>query len=159
MKLPGRFTPDNFTFDFLDCTTSTPSPCATAFCSHRGPGEPPGIPWSLWAPPSILSGVLGLLVGYAVPQFIPLGGRAFTSDYSPPLLGAGHCLRRGLFILFLPCRGPIPALYGTPAILIIALIAEKMPFASRSGIAAMTQLGRGPEEAARGCRCRMVYPV
>ena len=45
--------------------------------------------------------------------------------------------------------GPIPALYGTPLLLIIALIAEKMPYASRSGIVAMTQLGKDPEEAAQ----------
>jgi iron(III) transport system permease protein len=42
-----------------------------------------------------------------------------------------------------------PALYGTPLILKLALIAEKMPYASRSGIAAMTQLGKEAEEAAR----------
>ena len=42
---------------------------------------------------------------------------------------------------------------GTPQIiallLVLALIAEKMPYASRSGIAAMTQLGKEAEEAAR----------
>jgi iron(III) transport system permease protein len=51
--------------------------------------------------------------------------------------------------LFAVARGPLPALYGTPLILVLALIAEKMPYASRSGIAAMTQLGKEAEEAAR----------
>jgi iron(III) transport system permease protein len=51
--------------------------------------------------------------------------------------------------LFAVARGPVPALYGTPLILVLALIAEKMPYASRSGIAAMTQLGKEAEEAAR----------
>ena len=31
----------------------------------------------------------------------------------------------------------------------LALIADQMPFASRAGVAAMIQLGRAPEEAAR----------
>lgn len=63
---------------------------------------------------------------------------------------------------FAVARGPIPALYGTPLILILALIAEKMPYASRSGIAAMTQLGKEAEEAAQiagaGLR-RIVIPI
>jgi iron(III) transport system permease protein len=66
-----------------------------------------------------------------------------------PYLVPGIAFAAAFFYLFAVDRGPIPALYGTPFILIIALVAEKMPFASRSGIAAMTQLGKEPEEAAR----------
>ena len=46
-------------------------------------------------------------------------------------------------------RGPIPALYGTTLILMLALIADQMPYASRAGISAMMQLGKDPEEAAQ----------
>jgi iron(III) transport system permease protein len=46
-------------------------------------------------------------------------------------------------------RGPIPALYGTSLILILALMADQMPYASRAGISAMMQLGKEPEEAAQ----------
>ena len=46
-------------------------------------------------------------------------------------------------------RGPIPALYGTSLILMLALIADQMPYASRAGISAMMQLGKDPEEAAQ----------
>ena len=51
--------------------------------------------------------------------------------------------------LFAVQRGPIPALYGTAAILMLALIADQMPYASRAGVAAMMQLGKDPEEAAQ----------
>jgi iron(III) transport system permease protein len=46
-------------------------------------------------------------------------------------------------------RGPLPALYGTPIILVLAILADQMPFASRAGISGMMQLGRDPEDAAR----------
>lgn len=46
-------------------------------------------------------------------------------------------------------RGPIPALYGTAALLVLIYFTEQMPFASRAGISAMMQLGPEPEEAAR----------
>jgi iron(III) transport system permease protein len=51
--------------------------------------------------------------------------------------------------LFAVQRGPIPSLYGTVFILILALIADQMPYASRAGISAMMQLGKEPEEAAQ----------
>jgi hypothetical protein len=52
-------------------------------------------------------------------------------------------------VLFAVQRGPIPALYGTPWILLLALIADQMPFASRVGMSAMAQLGPDVEDAAR----------
>jgi iron(III) transport system permease protein len=51
--------------------------------------------------------------------------------------------------LFAVPRGPIPALYGTAAILVLIYLAEQMPFASRAGISSMMQLGPDPEEAAQ----------
>ncbi|MFA7124579.1 MAG: hypothetical protein WC129_00950 [Sphaerochaetaceae bacterium] len=44
-------------------------------------------------------------------------------------------------------RGPIPALYGTFAILVLAGTVKYLPFASRSGINAMFQLSKEIEEA------------
>src|SRR5699024_6769515 len=51
--------------------------------------------------------------------------------------------------LFAVQRGPIPALYGTAIILVLILIADEMPFASRAGISAMMKLGKDPEESAQ----------
>ncbi|QTF07586.1 iron ABC transporter permease [Brenneria izadpanahii] len=150
MKLPGRFTADNFTFDFwighnLDTVAL-----------HNGILITPDFWRAVWntvvivGSASLASGILGLLVGYAVIRcsFRWVGGFLRQITFLPYLV-PGIAFAAAFLSLFAVARGPVPALYGTPLILVIALIAEKMPYASRSGIAAMTQLGKEPEEAAR----------
>ncbi|MFE8147558.1 iron ABC transporter permease [Brenneria goodwinii] len=150
MKLPGRFTADNFTFDFwighnLDTVAL-----------HNGILITPDFWHAVWntviivGSASLASGVLGLLVGYAVMRCsIRWVGGFLRQITFLPYLVPGIAFAAAFLSLFAVARGPVPALYGTPLILVIALIAEKMPYASRSGIAAMTQLGKEPEEAAR----------
>ncbi|RLM24701.1 ABC transporter permease [Brenneria goodwinii] len=150
MKLPGRFTADNFTFDFwighnLDTVAL-----------HNGILITPDFWRAVWntviivGSASLASGVLGLLVGYAVMRCsIRWVGGFLRQITFLPYLVPGIAFAAAFLSLFAVARGPVPALYGTPLILVIALIAEKMPYASRSGIAAMTQLGKEPEEAAR----------
>ncbi|OLP46248.1 ABC transporter permease [Rhizobium oryziradicis] len=150
MILPGRFTPDNFTLNFwigthLDTIALrngillTPEFWQAAWNTVRIVGMA-----------SLISGTLGLLVGYAVLRspFRSLANFLRQITFLPYLV-PGIAFAAAFLSLFAVARGPIPALYGTPIILILALIAEQMPFASRSGISAMTQLGREPEEAAR----------
>ncbi|MEC5318707.1 iron ABC transporter permease [Brenneria populi subsp. brevivirga] len=150
MKLPGRFSADNFTFDFwighnLDTVAL-----------HDGILLTPDFWRAVWNTVTIVgfaslaSGILGLLVGYAVIRcsFRWIGGFLRQVTFLPYLV-PGIAFAAAFLSLFAVARGPVPALYGTPLILVIALIAEKMPYASRSGIAAMTQLGKEPEEAAR----------
>ncbi|WP_136684263.1 ABC transporter permease [Falsirhodobacter xinxiangensis] len=99
---------------------------------------------------ALASGVLGLLVGYVVTRTEWRALSVFLRQIAfMPYLVPGIAFAAAYLSLFAVQRGPIPALYGTPWILMLALIADQMPFASRSGIAAMTQLGREPEEAAR----------
>jgi iron(III) transport system permease protein len=43
--------------------------------------------------------------------------------------------------------GPLPALYGTFALLVIVSVAKHLPYSSRSGVSAMMQVGRELEEA------------
>ncbi|ATA26848.1 ABC transporter permease [Brenneria goodwinii] len=150
MKLPGRFSADNFTFDFwighnLDTVAL-----------HNGILITPDFWRAVWntviivGSASLASGVLGLLVGYAVMRCsIRWVGGFLRQITFLPYLVPGIAFAAAFLSLFAVARGPVPALYGTPLILVIALIAEKMPYASRSGIAAMTQLGKEPEEAAR----------
>ncbi|MFE8118419.1 ABC transporter permease [Brenneria goodwinii] len=150
MKLPGRFSADNFTFDFwighnLDTVAL-----------HNGILITPDFWHAVWntviivGSASLASGVLGLLVGYAVMRCsIRWVGGFLRQITFLPYLVPGIAFAAAFLSLFAVARGPVPALYGTPLILVIALIAEKMPYASRSGIAAMTQLGKEPEEAAR----------
>lgn len=150
MKLPGRFSADNFTFDFwighhLDTVAL-----------HNGILITPDFWHAVWntvvivGSASLASGILGLLVGYAVIRSTVrwVGGFLRQITFLPYLV-PGIAFAAAFLSLFAVARGPVPALYGTPLILVIALIAEKMPYASRSGIAAMTQLGKEPEEAAR----------
>jgi iron(III) transport system permease protein len=66
-----------------------------------------------------------------------------------PYLVPGIAFAAAYLSLFAVARGPIPALYGTSLILILALVADQMPYASRAGISAMMQLGKDPEEAAQ----------
>ncbi len=150
MILPGRFNLANFTLDYwigqqLD-----------TLALHQGILLTPAFWDAAWntlvivGSASLVSGVLGLLVGYAVLRCgIPWVGQCLKQVTFMPYLVPGIAFAAAFLSLFAVSRGPIPALYGLPVLLIIALIAEQMPFASRSGIAAMTQLGKEPEEAAR----------
>ena len=99
---------------------------------------------------SICSGVLGILTGYVVVRtpYRPLSVFLRQVTFMPYLV-PGIAFAAAYLSLFAVSRGPIPALYGTYAILILALMADQMPYASRAGISAMMQLGKDPEEAAQ----------
>lgn len=150
MRRPGDFSPENFTLDWwigrgLDTL-----------------GFPNGIllnadvwqaAWnSLWivGSSSILAGIVGLLAGYVVvrsnSRFISNGLRQMLFL---PYLVPGIAFATAYMALFGEQRGPIPALYGTAILLVIIYFTEQMPFASRSGISSMMQLGSETEEAAR----------
>ncbi|MFH2503798.1 iron ABC transporter permease [Klebsiella indica] len=150
MMLPGRFTADNFTLAYwighnLDTVAL-----------RNGILLTPEFWRTIWntllivGSASVACGVLGLLVGYVVMRchfrWVAACLRQLTFL---PYLVPGIAFAAAFLSLFAVARGPVPALYGTPLILILALIAEKMPYASRAGIAAMTQLGKEAEEAAR----------
>lgn len=150
MRFPGVFEPENFTLDYWigqDLPTValpqgillTPEFWAAAWNT-------------LWIVglASITSGVLGLLVGYVVVRSpVKFVGGALRQVTFFPYLVPGIAFAVAYLSLFAVPRGPIPALYGTAAILILAFIAEQMPYASRAGISAMMQLGKDPEEAAQ----------
>lgn len=150
MRTPGKFALDNFTLQYwighdLDTVglqqgiLLTPDLWAAAWNSV----------W-ICGLASIAAGLLGLLVGYVVVR-TPirfLGGYLRQVTFLPYLV-PGIAFAVAYLSLFAVQRGPIPALYGTAAILVIALIAEQMPFASRAGITSMMQLGKDPEEAAQ----------
>lgn len=150
MKLPGRFTPDNFTFDYWIGSGLHTVAMQTGILLS-------GEFWSaalntlrIVGLASLLGGVLGLLVGYVVVRSpIRSLSVALRQITFLPYLVPGIAFAAAFLTLFAVPHGPIPALYGTPYILFLALIADHMPFATRSGISAMTQLGREAEEAGR----------
>lgn len=99
---------------------------------------------------SVCSGILGLLTGYVVVRTNNRPLAFFLRQVTfMPYLVPGIAFAAAYLSLFAVQRGPIPGLYGTTLILILALMADQMPYASRAGISAMTQLGKDPEEAAQ----------
>lgn len=99
---------------------------------------------------AVSAGILGQLVGYVV---VRSPSRLLTTALRQltflPYLVPGIAFAVAYLSLFAVPRGPIPALYGTAAILVLIYLAEQMPFASRAGISSMMQLGRDVEEAAQ----------
>jgi iron(III) transport system permease protein len=99
---------------------------------------------------AITCGGVGLMVGYVVAR---LDGTMLASALRQlsflPYLIPGISFAAASLSLFAVARGPVPALYGTGALLILVMAVTNLPYASRSGISAMAQLGREPEEAAQ----------
>jgi len=101
---------------------------------------------SLWT--AFFTALLGILIGYAIVKgrgtrlsklveqlaFIPyvIPGIAFGAVY---------------IAMVIKPLGPLPALYGTFALLVIVSVAKHIPYSSRSGVSAMMQVGRELEEA------------
>jgi iron(III) transport system permease protein len=112
-------------------------------------------------------GVLGMLVGYVVVMgrgkrlSVLLEWISFA-----PLLIPGIAFGAIYISLFGVSRGPIPALYGTFAILLLAVIGKKIPYASRCGISAMYQPSKELEEAGKVLGagwfrrfCQIIWPL
>lgn len=104
----------------------------------------------LAAAAAVANGLLGLLIGYAIVRGRGTGlsktleGMAFAPYIFPSIaLGAIYL---GMFSSSL---GPIPALYGTFALLVLITTVKNLPFSSRTGIAAMLQIDKSLEETAR----------
>jgi iron(III) transport system permease protein len=97
-----------------------------------------------------INGVVGLLVGYAIVRtrgsLISTGleSIAFTPYIFPSIaLGAIY------LGIFSTGYGPLPALYGTFALLVLITTVKNLPFTSRTGISALLQIDKSLEEAAR----------
>ncbi len=97
-----------------------------------------------------INGVVGVLVGYAIVRTRGswmskgLEGIAFTPYIFPSIaLGAIY------LGIFSTGYGPLPALYGTFALLVLITTVKNLPFTSRTGISALLQIDKSLEEAAR----------
>ena len=150
MRVPGLFAAENFTLDFW-IGVELPT---MAF--REGVLRTPEFWSAAWNTVSIVgaaslaAGLLGLLVGHCVTRtpYAALAGFLRQITFLPYLV-PGVAFAFAFLSLFAVARGPIPSLYGTNLLLILALVADQMPFASRAGVSAMMQLGSAPEEAAR----------
>jgi iron(III) transport system permease protein len=98
---------------------------------------------------ALICGILGTLVGYGTIRLHP----ALLSKYLRhvsflPYLVPGIGFGAAYLLLFAVARGPIPVLYGSLALLVLAMGIMYLPYTSRSGISSMSQMGKEPEEAA-----------
>jgi iron(III) transport system permease protein len=150
MKMPGVFRLDNFTLDYWIGRDLPTVGFSQGVLVSSGTWS---AAWNtIWivGTAAIITGVLGLLVGYVVVRSpIRRIGSALRAVTFTPYLVPGIAFAVAYLSLFAVQRGPVPALYGTALILILILVADEMPFASRAGVSAMMQLGSDSEEAAQ----------
>ncbi len=98
---------------------------------------------------AVTTGIIGLLIGYVVSKGRgTLLSRTVEQVSFIPYVIPGIAFGAIYLTMFAQSRGPIPALYGTIWIVILAFVVNRLPFASRSGISAMMQVSGSLEEAA-----------
>lgn len=148
MRVPGSFEISNFTLDYWIGTDLGTTALRQGILLT---GEFWLALWNtVWMVglASLGAGLLGLLVGYGVVRSpIRIVSVALRQITFLPYLVPGIAFAAAYLSMFAVARPPLPALYGTHAILVLAILADQMPFASRAGISSMMQLGREPEEA------------
>jgi iron(III) transport system permease protein len=149
MLRSGNYSPSNFTTHYWIGESD-------ASIANGAPGvlRNPKIYSSAWNSirlslcTAFFTALLGVILGYAIVKgrgtrlsklveqvaFIPyvIPGIAFGAVY---------------ISMFSRPFGPIPALYGTFALLVVVSVAKHIPYSARSGVSAMLQVGRELEEA------------
>jgi iron(III) transport system permease protein len=99
---------------------------------------------------SVTVALVGLVIGYIVvrqrgnPMVWALEQASFL-----PFLIPGLALAAMYMTIFIAPIGPIPALYGTFALLVLICAVDRLPFGVRNGMSSVTQLGNELEEAAQ----------
>ncbi|NLK67082.1 MAG: iron ABC transporter permease [Campylobacteraceae bacterium] len=167
MKTPGVFTLSNFTIDYWIGQNLPFESFKEGILLNPRTWDAARNTILFVGVASVCTGVLGMLVGYVTVRspWKWLGATLKTLTFMPYLV-PGIAFSVALITVFAVSRGPIPALYGTSAILILAMILDEMPFASRAGVSAMSQMGKDAEDAAKviGARWtkrmyRIVLPI
>lgn len=110
------------------------------------------------------AGLLGLLISYLLTRTTAASWiRAIVSLLSfVPFLIPGIALGAAFIAQFGAPVGPLPSLYGTFALLVLAGIAATIPFSVRAASSALSQVSRDIEESAvmagagPGCRLRSI---
>lgn len=98
---------------------------------------------------ALICGVLGMLIGYTV---VRLRGTWLSKLLDQlaflPYLMPSMALGSVFLAMFAVSRGPIPSLYGSFWLLVIACTVGYLPYAVKAGVGAMMQVGAELEEAA-----------
>jgi len=97
---------------------------------------------------AVFAGSIGFLAGYAIVRGRGQKIADFVNNLAFfPYLMPSMAFSAIYLSMFSLRQGPIPALYGTFALLVLTGTVKYLPFASRSGINAMYQLSKEIEEA------------
>ena len=96
-----------------------------------------------------LVAIMGLFLGYAIVKGRGTrASRALEQLAFLPYLIPSIAFGAAYIAMFASPLGPIPALYGTFALLVLISVAKNLPFSSRAGVSAILQVGQELEEAA-----------
>ena len=98
---------------------------------------------------AVIASLVGLIIAYIVvrkdgnPLARMLDQIAFIPFLFPTIAFGAMYLT-----MFAEARGPIPALYGTFTLLVLISVVNRLPYSVKTGVTAVTQIGRELEEAA-----------
>jgi iron(III) transport system permease protein len=151
MRLPGDYSFSNMTSHFWIGESNY-----LISSGEQGIFKNPGIWSGVWNSvrlgviAAVSNGILGLLIGYTVVR--NRGGKlakALEAISFAPYVFPSIAMGAIYLGMFAKPIGPIPALYGTFALIVLIVIVKNMPFSSRAGISAILQIDQSLEEAAR----------
>ena len=99
---------------------------------------------------ALITGFLGILIGYAVVRARGTYIARFVDTFTfLPYVFPAIAFASIYLSMFAKPLGPLPALYGTFTLLVLISAVKTLPYSSRAGIAAMMQLDPDLEESAK----------
>lgn len=98
---------------------------------------------------ALFTAFFGVILGYAIVKGRGTKLSKLVEQMSfIPYVIPGIAFGAVYISMFTKPVGPIPALYGTFALLVVVSVAKHIPYSARSGVSAMLQVGKELEEAA-----------
>lgn len=168
MLIDGVYSLDNFTLHYW-IGESNPA------ISNGVPGvlRNPDIYKGAWNSISLslytafFTAVLGVVLGYAIAKGRGTRVSKLIEQFAfVPYVIPGIAFGAVYISMFAKPFGPIPALYGTFALLVVVSVAKHLPYSARTGVSAMLQVGRELEEAAQVANAsawrrfrRIIFPL
>jgi iron(III) transport system permease protein len=116
---------------------------------------------------AFFTALLGVVLGYAIVKGRGTWlGKIVEQISFIPYVIPGIAFGAVYISMFAKPFGPIPALYGSFALLVVVSVAKHIPYSARSGVSAMLQVGRELEEAAEVANAnawqrftRIIFPL
>jgi iron(III) transport system permease protein len=149
MITPGWFVKDNFTLQFWFAKETKVREAVSGLLRDPNLLKVAWTSIKVAGIGAISCGIIGTLVGYTVVRLQQSNLSKYLRQISfLPYLVPGIGFGAAYLVLFATGRGPIPALYGTLLLMIMAMGVMYLPLTTRSSITSMAQMGVEPEEAA-----------